>query len=63
MMSERLLLRVKMLRCRSKKGVAFRQRRAHSGLTAVKYFNLCKPFLPWPQSGKMFNPRATGGFL
>jgi hypothetical protein len=51
-----------MLQCGNKKGVAFPQVRAHSDFTAIKFrYFLVSVFAA--EAGKIFNPRAIGGFL
>jgi hypothetical protein len=61
--SESHLTVIKMLHCRSKKGIAIPYFRAHSEITVIKkrviFWFL---FMPNP-SGTIFNPRAIGGFL
>jgi len=58
----RLLYGVNMLRCGSKKGVAFRQVRAHSEFTTVTFLKCLAAALA-ESSGEIFNLRAIGGFL
>jgi hypothetical protein len=53
---------VNLLQRVTKKGIAFPGVRAHSDFTAIK-FSIFFGFCSCGFAGKIFNPRAIGGFL